>query len=279
VVPVIPLVLLAAVLHAVWNAMVKSAEDRLSTMAVIGLTSTLVCLPIALLAPAPHGRALPFLAGSVCVHGIYTLLLIACYRNSDFNQVYPVARGMAPPTVAICAVLFVGERISGVQAIGLGVLTAGMLTLAAGRGRGSRRSFGAAALTGLTIAGYTVLDGVGVRHSGSALGYTGWLFVAEGLIVPIVWWARREGSRSAVARVPAALWRRAALAGVLSVLAYGLVLYAQTKGALAVVAALRETSVIWGALIGAAMFREQLPSRRVVAAALIAGGAVILAAG
>ncbi len=214
------------------------------------------------------------------MHGIYTLLLIACYRDSDFNQVYPVARGMAPPTVAICAALFVGERISGVQAIGLGVLTAGMLTIAAGRGPGSRRSFAAAALTGLTIAAYTVLDGVGVRHSGSALGYTGWLFVAEGAdrADRVVGAARRVTRRGgAASRRPCGAAPR--WPAVLSVLAYGLVLYAQTQGALAVVAALRETSVVWGAVIGAAMFREQLPSRRVVAAALIAGGAVILAAG
>ena len=99
--PVIPLVLLAALLHATWNALVKSADDRLTAMALIGAASVVVCLPIALLAPLPRGAALPFLVGSVALHGVYNLLLIACYRESDFNQVYPVARGLAPPIVAV----------------------------------------------------------------------------------------------------------------------------------------------------------------------------------
>jgi len=180
--------------------------------------------------------------------------------------------------VAICAALLVGERISPLQAAGLGVLTVGMVTIASGRGRASRRGLMFAGLTGLAIAAYTVLDGVGVRRSGTALGYTGWLFVAEGAVVPMLWWVRR-GRAGAARRLPSGLVMRGAGAGVLSVVAYGLVLWAQTKGALAVVAALRETSVVFGALIGAVMFHERMPSRRVLAAALIAAGAVILAAG
>lgn len=283
--PVIPLVLIAALLHATWNALVKSVDDRLSAMALIGATSVAVCLPIALLAPLPRGASLPFLLGSVAVHGVYNLLLIGCYRDSDFNQVYPVARGLAPPTVAVSAAVFVGERIAAAQAAGLVVLCMGMVTIALGRGRASRRGLVFAGLTGLAIAAYTVLDGIGVRRSGSALGYTGWLFVAEGLVVPVVWWARRGRPLSAAKAVmrlrgrPSRLVARGAGAGVLSVIAYGLVLWAQTRGALAVVAALRETSVVFGALIGAAMFHEVMPSRRVLASVLIAGGAVIMAAG
>lgn len=279
--PLIPLVLVAALLHATWNALVKSVDDRLSAMALIGATSVTVCLPIALLAPLPRGASLPFLLGSVAVHGVYSLLLIGCYRDSDFNQVYPVARGLAPPIVAVCAAVFVSERIAAAQAVGLGVLCTGMVAIAAGRGRASRRGLAFAGLTGLAIAAYTVLDGIGVRRSGSALGYTGWLFVAEGLVVPVVWWARR-GRAMAVVRLrglPSGLVARGAGAGVLSVIAYGLVLWAQTRGALAIVAALRETSVVFGALIGAAMFHEGMPSRRVLASVLIAGGAVIMAAG
>jgi drug/metabolite transporter (DMT)-like permease len=226
-----------------------------------------------LVAPLPHGASLPFLLASVAVHTVYNLLLIGCYRDSDFNQVYPVARGLAPPTVAVCAALLVGERISLPQAAGLGVLTVGMVAIASGRGRASRRGLMFAGLTGLAIAAYTVLDGVGVRRSGTSLGYTGWLFVAEGAVVPILWWVRR-GRASAARRLPSELVARGAGAGVLSVVAYGLVLWAQTKGALAVVA-LRETSVV----IGAVMFRERMPSRRVLASAPIAAGAVILAAG
>jgi drug/metabolite transporter (DMT)-like permease len=275
---VIPLVLLAALLHASWNALVKSVDDRLAAMALIGATSVAVCVPAVLIAQLPRGASLPFLLGSVAVHTVYNLLLIGCYRDSDFNQVYPVARGLAPPTVAICAVLLVGERIVTLQAIGLGVLTVGMLSIAAGRGRASRRGLMFAGLTGLAIAAYTVLDGIGVRRSGTSLGYTGWLFVAEGAVVPILWWVRRRWA-GAPRRLPSGLVVRGVGAGVLSVVAYGLILWAQTRGALAVVAALRETSVVFGALIGAAMFHERMPSRRVLASALIAAGAVMLAAG
>lgn len=273
--PVVALVLIAAVLHASWNALIKSVPDRLAAMALVGGASLVTAVPMALLASFPHRGAMPFLLCSAATHGVYSLLLVACYRDGDFNQVYPIARGLAPPTVAICAALLVGERLSPVQVGGLAVVTLGMVTIAAGRGRASRRTLRFAALTGLSIAAYTVLDGVGVRRSGTALGYTAWLFMLQGVIVPVVWWLR-AGRGGAVA-LPRALLIRGAGAGVLAVVAYGLVLWAQTRGALAVVAALRETSVVFGALIGAAMFDERMPSRRVLAAGLIAGGAVLLA--
>ena len=288
---VIGVVVLAAALHACWNAIVKSIDDRLSVMAVLGLSSVLVCLPIALLAPAPRGAALPFLAGSIAVHGVYTLLLVGLYADSEFNQVYPLARGISPPTVALFAVLVVGERLSRLQVAGLAVLSIGLLGVAARgggrtrrrdstrRGDESRRALGLAALTGLSIATYTILDGLGVRRAGTTFGYASWLFSGEGLIVPIVWlWLRRSAAGAATTlRLPADLVARAAIAGVVSVLAYGLVLWAQSRGALAVVAGLRETSVVFGALIGAAVFGEQLPSRRIAASVLIAAGAVALA--
>jgi drug/metabolite transporter (DMT)-like permease len=237
-------------------------------------------IPLALLASLPSGRAVPFLVASVATHGVYNLLLIACYRDGDFNQVYPVARGLAPPTVAVCAALFVGEHLTRVQVAGLAVVTLGMAAIAVGQGHTSRRALRFAVLTGMAIATYTVLDGVGVRRSGTALGYTGWLFLGQGLVVPIVWWWRRgRGVGAGRLRFGSRVVVRGLIAGGLSVAAYGLVLWAQTRGALAVVAALRETSVVFAALIGATMFREHLPSRRVVSAVLIAGGAVLLAAG
>lgn len=275
--PVVALVLVAAGLHATWNALVKSVRDRLGTMALLGAASLVTAVPLALLAALPHGRAVPFLIASAAMHGVYNLLLLACYRDGDFNQVYPVARGLAPPTVAVCAALFVGERMTAAQTAGVGVVTLGMAAIAVGQGETSRRALGFAALTGLAIATYTVLDGVGVRRSGTALGYTAWLFLLQGMVVPVVWsWRRRRGATEPLSRTVVA---RGAIAGALSLAAYGLVLWAQTRGALAVVAALRETSVVFAAFIGATVFDERLPSRRVVSALLIAGGAVLLAAG
>jgi drug/metabolite transporter (DMT)-like permease len=296
---VIALVVLAAALHATWNAIVKSIDDRLTMMAMLGLATSVVCLPVALLAAAPPGDAWPFLIGSIAVHGVYNLLLVALYHDTDFNQAYPLARGISPPTVALFAVLVVGEPLSAGQIAGLVVLSAGLLGVAlpgSGRRRRagargsarSRRAVGLAVLTGLSIATYTVLDGLGVRRCGTPFGYGGWLFVAEGLIVPAVWACGRlragggsvaasVGRRLATPPVPRDLLVRAAVAGVISVLAYGLVLWAQTRGELAIVAGLRETSVVFGALIGATVFGEQLPSRRIAASVLIGIGAVVLA--
>ena len=299
---VIPLVVLAAALHATWNAIVKSIDDRLTVMAVLGLATTVVCLPVALIATPPPGDAVPFLVGSVVVHGVYNLLLVALYGDTDFNQAYPLARGISPPAVALFAVLVVGESLGDWQIAGLVVLSAGLLGVAlpgadrqgrGGAGAGaaarsrqaarSRRAVCLAVLTGLSIATYTVLDGLGVRRCGTPFGYGGWLFVAEGAIVPVVWaWHRiAAGDGSVVARlgtprVPCDLIVRAAGAGVISVLAYGLVLWAQTRGQLAIVAGLRETSVVFGAAIGATVFGERLGSRRIVASVLIAAGAVAL---
>jgi drug/metabolite transporter (DMT)-like permease len=292
---VIPLVVLAAALHATWNAIVKSIDDRLTVMAVLGLATTVVCLPVALIATPPPGDAWPFLIGSVVVHGVYNLLLVALYGDADFNQAYPLARGISPPAVALFAVLVVGESLDAWQVAGLVVLSAGLLGVAMpgpdDRGRGrtgigaarSRRTLCLAVLTGLSIAIYTVLDGVGVRRCGTPFGYGGWLFVAEGLIVPVVWaWYRLRAGDGSFARrlqsprVPCDLIVRAAAAGVISVLAYGLVLWAQTRGQLAIVAGLRETSVVFGAAIGATVFGERLGSRRIVASVLIAVGAIAL---
>jgi drug/metabolite transporter (DMT)-like permease len=293
---IIALVVLAAALHASWNAIVKSIDDRLTVMAVLGLAMTVVCLPVALLAPPPRRDALAFLIGSVVVHGIYNLLLVALYGDTDFNQAYPLARGISPPAVALFAVLVVGEPLSVWQVAGLAVLSAGLLGVAlpgsAARRRGGARGGGAASsrravclagLTGLSIATYTVLDGLGVRRCGTPFGYGGWLFVAEGMIVPVVWaWYRLGAGDGSVAdrlrtpRVPRDLIVRAFVAGVISVLAYGLVLWAQTHGALAIVAGLRETSVVFGAAIGATVFGERLGSRRIAASVLIAVGAVAL---
>lgn len=233
---------------------------------------------MALLASTPKAASWPELAASAIVHGVYELLLIATYREGDFNQVYPVARGTAPPTVAIAAGIVAGETLSGAQVAGVLAVSGGLFALATGRRRGSRTALRLAMLTGLAIASYTVLDGIGVRKSGSPVGYTAWLFCANGVMMPLALLAVRK-RRAQRLRIPPAILKRGMVAGAISVLAYGLVLWAQTKSALAVVAALRETSVVFAALIGAVVFREHLPVRRLLASAAIGAGAALLALG
>ncbi|HEY8625681.1 MAG TPA: DMT family transporter [Solirubrobacteraceae bacterium] len=276
--PVVPVVLFAAVLHASWNALVKPVGDRLALMAVMGAASAAICLPVTVLAHAPRAAAWPELGASMLLHTVYNLLLIEAYREGDFNQVYPIARGTAPPTVALAAALVVGETLTPVQTLGVIGVSAGLFILAAAHGHGTRRAVGFALLTGLAIASYTVVDGVGVRRSGSTLGYTGWLFLGNGLLTAFALLAARIGS-GAPLHIPSALITRGLLAGVLSLVAYALVLWAQTRGELAVVAALRETSVVFAALLGAVFFHERLPKRRAFASVLIACGAASLALG
>lgn len=276
--PIAPVVLFAAALHATWNAVVKSVTDRLALMAVMGLATVAICVPMALLVSAPRAAAWPEIAGSVLLHTVYNLLLIETYRDGDYNQVYPVARGIAPPTVAIASVLVVGETLSAVQTAGVLIVSGGLMVLAHGSRHEPKRALAFAALTGLLIASYTVVDGVGVRRSDSVLGYTSWLFTAEGLMMvgALVVGSRLSARRPTFDRE---LVLRGAVAGVLSLIAYGLVLWAQTRGALAVVAGLRETSVVFAAVIGAAVFHERMPSRRILASVLIAAGAAALALG
>jgi uncharacterized membrane protein len=276
--PVVVVVLFAAALHASWNALVKPVSDRLALMTLMTVVSSAICVPLALLAAAPRTTSWPELGTSMVLHTVYNLLLIETYRDGDFNQVYPIARGTAPPTVAIAAAIFVGESLSPVQTGGVLGVSAGLFVLAAGRHQGTRRAVGFALLTGLAIAAYTVIDGVGVRRSGSTLGYTAWLFLGNGLLMAVAMLAARTRTKDGL-RIPRALLPRGVAAGALSLAAYGLVLWAQTRGELAVVAALRETSVVFAAMIGAVVFREQMPTRRILASILIACGAAALALG
>jgi drug/metabolite transporter (DMT)-like permease len=269
-------VLTAAVLHATWNALAHAIPDQLVGFTLIGLAYTACSAVLVPFVAAPAVASWPFLAASVVLHAGYNLLLLVSYRLGDFGQMYPLARGTSPLVVAAVSVALVGEHLAGVQLAGIAVVSAGLgsLALAGGRPRTTQRiALVAAVATGVVIAGYTVLDGLGVRRAGSVAGYTGWLFLLQGPIVPLLVAAIRRG------RLPGQLRRRTwtgLACGVLSLLAYGLVLWAQTRGALAAVAALRETSVIVGAAIGAIAFHEPFGRPRLLASVLVAAGIVLL---
>lgn len=269
-------VLGAAVLHAVWNALAHAIVDKWVGFALIGVGLTACATVIVLIAPAPSSSSWPFLAASATVHVAYNLLLMRSYRLGDFGQVYPVARGTSPLLVAIGAAIFAGEQLPGIRLAGVLVISLGLATLVFAGGvptRAARPAIAAAILTGMAIATYTTLDGLGVRRAGTALGYAGWLFLLQGPVLPLMALAVRRRR----------LWQQvrphlgAGLAGgVLSLVAYGLVLWAQTRGALAAVSALRETSVIVGAAIGAVVFHERFGRWRVAATVLVVAGVVLI---
>jgi drug/metabolite transporter (DMT)-like permease len=271
-------VLGAAVLHAIWNALAKSVDDQLVGFAVLDLAAGLLALAVIPFVAPPASAAWPFMAVSVVLHTAYQGFLLSGYRLGDLNQVYPIARGTAPLAVAVIAVPAAGERLGALGLVGLLAVAAGLIGLAGvrptGEGRGPAVRFAFA--TGLVIAAYTVVDGLGVRRAGGAAGYAAWLLVADALPVPAYALVRRADRLRAAW---ASTWRPASLGGALSLAAYGIVLWAQTRGALAAVAALRETSVIAAALIGATVFGEGFGRRRVVAAAVVATGVVLLNTG
>jgi len=266
-------VIAAAITHAVWNAIAHGIKDQTLAFALIGVGGIAVGIPLVIVAAMPRADCWPYLLGSVAIHVFYNLLLMQCYRLGEFSQVYPLARGTSPLVVTILAAIFIHEHLAPAQIAGVLVVSAGLATLVLAGRRPGRAAFLAAVGTGLTIAAYTTVDGVGVRLSGSPVGYIGWLMVLESLCVPMFAVVRR---RDVLLKQPKRILLAGLAAGALSVLAYGLVLWAQTRGALAPIAALRETSVIFGAIIGTLIFREPFGRTRIAATVLVATGIILL---
>lgn len=269
-------VLLAAVLHAVWNALLKSLPDQLAGFSMLGLASVAVCLPAVPLVAAPAPASRGFLGLSAMLHVGYELFLMASYRAGDLSQVYPLARGSAPLLVALAAAVVADERLAWPQLAGVALVSVGLASLSLGGGRPvgrDRRALLLALGTGAFIAAYTISDGLGVRRSGSPLGYIVWLSLGYGVVLPAYALLARRRRFAAALR---SSWRVGALCGLCSLVAYGLVIWAQTRGALAAVAALRETSVVAAAVIGAVVLHERFGRLRVVASVLVAAGVVAL---
>ncbi|WP_055533930.1 DMT family transporter [Streptomyces alboniger] len=264
----------AAVTHASWNAIAHHITDKLVGFTLISGGGTLIGLLLAPFAAVPAAGAWPYLIVSALIHVGYYALLMRSFRLGDFGQAYPIARGTAPLVVTVLAALFAGEVPDAWQAAGIAVSCAGLTGLALWGIRGSGRrpdwpAIGAALATGVSIAAYTVVDGLGVRAAGSSLGYTAWLMVLEGVAVPLYAAYRWRGELPSKLRPFAAV---GLLGAALSVAAYGLVLWAQTRAHLAPISALRESSIIVGAAIGALFFKERFGAPRLVAAGLMVVG-------
>jgi drug/metabolite transporter (DMT)-like permease len=269
-------VLGSAVLHASWNALLRSGADRLWSMSVMCAGCALLALPVALLLPAPARASWPYLAASALVQVLYALFLVRAYRTGLLAHVYPVARGTAPLLVTLGAAIVAGEHLAPVSLLGVALVSGGIMAIAFGRGRPDTASLLAAAATGVMIAGYMVIDGLGVRRSEHAIAYAAWGDVISGAPMPFVYLAIRR-------RWPAVAWSpelaKAAGGAVISVIAYGVVVWAMSLTPMGQVSALRETSILFAALIGAAFLKEPLTLRRLAGAAMIAGGAVALSLG
>lgn len=272
---ILALVLGAALLHASWNALVKTGGDPFVRLAVVNLVGGLCALPLLTIVAFPAEASWRYLAVSVVIHHAYYLALAYGYRFGDLSHVYPIARGIAPPLVALIAWAFADESPGGLGLLAIVVISAGIMSLAfTDDGRpGAPKALAFALATGLAIAGYTLADGLGGRAAGDVFGYIAWLFVIDAVPFSVLV-ALRYRARLGVALARA--WRPAALGGVLAVGAYGLVIWAMTRAPMAQVSALRETSVIMAALIGTRLLREPFGTRRIIAAGLVAAGVMLL---
>jgi drug/metabolite transporter (DMT)-like permease len=270
-------VLFAALCHAGWNALIKIGLDPLSTTTLISLGSGVVGLFFLPFVGLPAVAAWPWIAISVIIHLFYFGALIEAYRTGDLGQVYPIARGSAPLMTATVTTLFVGETMSLPGWGGIAALVAGVFLLSARGGREltriDRRAVGFALMTALTICAYSVVDGIGARSSGNPNAYSAWLFVGIAFVMlPYAMW--RDG-RDVVPAMQI-YWRRGLAGGGLQLLSYGIAIWAMSVAPIAIVATLRETSVLFGALIAVIVLKEPLRAMRIVAALLILCGLVLI---
>jgi drug/metabolite transporter (DMT)-like permease len=271
------IVLLAALLHASWNAMLHGNRDRFLSMTWMSIAIGAVATLIALCTPMPASASWPYIVASGLVHDLYNVNLVRAYRRGDLALAYPIARGSSPLLVTLGAALFAHEAIGPLHALGVVMISGGIIAIALQGQHMSRQGVLAALTTGATIAIYTVIDGIGVRLSGDkALAYTAWIFMFYWLM-PLAFIAMRGFAAmwTPVRTQPAAVGSSLA-GGLVSLAAYGIVIWALQSGAMGAVSALRETSVVFAVLIGRVLLQETVTAKRWIACVIVAAGAVCL---
>lgn len=269
-------VLLAALCHAIWNAFIKVDGDRLVFMAVLLAGSGMGALSATPFLPLPAPESWPYIALSILLHQGYTIFLILAYRYGDLSHVYPLARGSAPLIVAFLSVTLIGEQLTRHALLAVFIMGVGIMTLSLTRGAQNLRNPWAvffALGTGLFIAGYTITDGVGARLAGSAHSYAAWMLGLEAIpIVTFVLWKRKMRALPQINRI----WKPAMLMGLISLAAYWTVIWAMSVAPIALVAALRETSIIFAVLFGVLFLKERLSLARLASTFLTLAGVALL---
>jgi drug/metabolite transporter (DMT)-like permease len=269
--PITAAVLGAALLHASWNALVKASGDKQLDSFGVAVASGLIALLVLPWLPMPAPASWPWLAGSALVHILYFVFLAGAYRWGELSFAYPVMRGGGPLIVALAGASVFGEVLGATQWAAIALISVGILALATGAH--DRRATWFAAGNAIVIATYTLIDGKGVRASGAPVSYTLWFFAANGFVIGALGWLQRGPDLRAYAR---RAWPRTMLGGALALGAYGIALWAMTRAPVALVAVLRETSVIFAALIGALFLREKFTRRRLAATGAVLGGLIAL---
>ncbi len=271
-------VLFAALLHAIWNALLKISGDRLVIMAVTTATAALLVTPLLFTLPAPAPASWPFLAMSVGLHFIYMLLLVRAYGFGDFAQVYPVARGSAPLMTALLGYVFLNESMQPTELFGMPLIISGIFALTLERTAGilhlPRTALIYSLLTGVSIAAYSLIDGVGARLSGSSHSFAVWMFFLDGFLIPLAAFIRRPAA--ILKQTIKLVWRHGVIVAILSTAGYWLIIWAFSLERIAPVAVLRETSVLFALLISIFVLKERISRIRIAIVLLIVTGILLL---
>jgi phosphonate utilization associated putative membrane protein len=268
------LVLGSALLHASWNAIIKSSRDVTLDTALVAAGAGVLSLPLIAFVPVPASASWPYLGASVAIHIGYFTTLVGAYRVGDLGHAYPLMRGTAPLLVALFGIVLLDEHPGASMWLGIVLISAGILSIGLlQQGRAHRDATLWALANAAIIASYTLVDGAGARLSGTPAGYGAWMFWLQGLpFVGLVIGLRQRAALDYARRN----WRRGLGGGLCVISAYGIVLWAMTEAPVAAVAALRETSVIFAALLGSVFLGEPFGRRRVIGACAVALGVIAL---
>jgi drug/metabolite transporter (DMT)-like permease len=270
---VIGLALFAAILHATWNAFLRSGGDRLWTVTVMSFASTVVALPFLFIYPLPPSAAWPYIFLSALLQVGYSVFLVAAYRYGELGQVYPIVRGTVPLLVTLGGFVIAGDHLDPFQIAGVILIALGIMSLSFGKGRSSTSSILFALATGAIIAAYATVDSIGVRLAGQSGAYTAWVLVLYGTFLPVAFIGMRRRLRVDF-RAPDT-WK-ALGGGLVAMIAYGVVIAAFSLGPAGPITALRETSVVFAVLIGWLFLGEILTARRILACIIVTAGAILL---
>ncbi|MGH8668484.1 MAG: EamA family transporter [Burkholderiales bacterium] len=269
--PIALAVLGAALLHAAWNALVKASADKQLDAYAVGAGSGLLALLALPFLPLPAAAAWPWLAGSAAVHILYFVFLAGAYRWGELSYVYPVMRGGGPMIVALTGVFAFREVLQASEWLGVLLICAGVLAFASGAH--DRRATWFALANAVVIGAYTLIDAAGARASGAPVSYALWFFVANGIVITLLGLAQRGRALPVYFQRH---WLRALAGGACALGAYSIALWAMTRAPVALVAVLRETSVIFAAVIGAVAFKEKITRRRLAATGAVLAGLLVL---
>lgn len=267
-------VLGAAFLHALWNALIKRGRSKVGSMVVLSVMEIPIGLAVVVTRPWPMPEVWPWVMAAGCTHFAYKFFLTYAYEQGDLSRVYPIARGTAPMIVAVVGAVFLADVLELVEYLGIATLGLGILLMARGvfTDGESRRLLPFAIGSACATASYTLIDGLGARVSGDAVAYVGWIFIVDGVLFATGMVALKGRGVLAGGRRE---WALGAAASAASYGAYAISVWAMTVAPIALVAALRETSILFAVLIGWLLFRERMTPLKALAAALIVLGVIV----